>query len=52
MFCLTLDPAHYDFIKSLNYVPVGLGKKEFSRDWFTDNTGNNISHKNIALCAL
>ena len=46
MFCLTLDPAHYDFIKSLNYVPVGLGKKEFSRDWFTDSIGKNISHKN------
>ena len=27
MFCLTLEPSHLNFIKSLNYIPVGLGQK-------------------------
>ena len=29
MFCLTLEPNHYQFIKNLNYIPVGLGEKLF-----------------------
>ena len=28
MFCLTLEPNHYKFIKELGYIPVGLGEKE------------------------
>ena len=32
--------------KKLNYVPVGLGEKEFSSHWLRDNTGDNISDKN------
>ena len=46
MYCLTLDPNHVDFIKSLNYVPVGLGDKKFSSDCLGDKVGENISHKN------
>ena len=46
MFCLTLEPKHLNFIKSLNYIPVGLGEKSFSNKWMTDKTGNNISEKN------
>ena len=45
MFCLTLEPSHLEFIKSLNYIPVGLGEKKFSDKWFTDKNGKNISKK-------
>jgi len=33
-------------IKKLNYIPVGLGKNNFSTNWLRDNTGDNISEKN------
>ena len=46
MFCLTLDPDHYGFIKKLGYTPVGLGEKHFNENWFTDRSGMNISSKN------
>ena len=46
MFCLSLEPNHYNFIKELGYSPVGLSEKMFNEDWFTDKTGDNISKKN------
>ncbi len=46
MFCLTLEPSHEKYIKSLNYIPVGLGDKIFSNDCFSDKVGDNISYKN------
>ena len=46
MFCLTLEPDHLSFIKKLNYIPVGLGEKNFSNEWLTDKYGKNISNKN------
>ena len=46
MFCLSLEPKHYDFIKELGYLPVGLGEKNFSKEWFSDRSGINISKKN------
>ena len=46
MFCLTLEPNHYKFIKELGYIPVGLGEKNFNDDWFSDKSGINISKKN------
>ena len=46
MFCTTLEPDHYEFIKKLGYIPVGLGEKDFIGDWFRDNSGPNISKKN------
>ena len=46
MFCITLEPSHLNFIKSLNYIPVGLGDKKFSNEWMGDKLGNNISSKN------
>ena len=36
MFCISLEPNHYDFIKSLGYEPVGLGDKNFNEKWFRD----------------
>ena len=46
MFCTTLEPKHYEFIKKLGYISVGLGEKNFIGDWFRDNSGQNISKKN------
>ncbi len=46
MFCLTLEPNHYKFIKELGYIPVGLGEKEFNENWLSDKSGINISKKN------
>ena len=33
-------------MKKLGYVPVGLGKENFSSEWLRDNTLDNISSKN------
>ena len=46
MFCLSLEPNHCEFIKSLGYMPVGLGEKDFDQNWITDKSGINISKKN------
>ncbi len=46
MFCLTLEPKHLDFIKNLDYTPVGLGEKKFSDSCLSDKQGENISIKN------
>ena len=27
MFCISLEPSHFNFIKRMNYIPVGLGEK-------------------------
>ena len=42
MFYTTLEPDHYEFIKKLRYIPVGLGEKNFIGDWFRDDSGPNI----------
>ena len=46
MFCISLEPNHYNFIKNLGYIPVGLGDKDFNNNWFKDTSGANISKKN------
>ena len=46
MFCLSLEPEHYEFIKKLEYIPVGLGERNFNINWFTDKSGSSISEKN------
>jgi len=47
IFCMCLHEGHLQNLKKLNYVPVGLGKNNFSEEWLKDNTGENISHKNL-----
>ena len=47
MYCFSLNNSNLDKIKKLNYIPVGLGKENFSQDWITDNTKKNISKKNM-----
>ena len=46
MYCISMEPGHFSFIKNLDYIPVGLGDKNFSEGWIGDNTEHNISHKN------
>ena len=46
MFCISMNSNHLNFIKQIGYIPVGLGKDNFSREWFRDNSGINISEKN------
>jgi len=46
MFCISLETNHYKFIKELGYIPVGLGEKNFNKEWTRDNSGMNISKKN------
>ena len=46
MFCISLNSNHLNFIKEINYIPVGLGNGDFSNEWYRDNTGANISEKN------
>ena len=46
MYCLCLNDDHYNIVKALKYIPVGLGNNKFSPEWLRDNDGNNISNKN------
>ena len=41
-----MEPNHYDFIKELGYMPVGLGEKNFNPNWMSDKSKDNISKKN------
>ena len=46
MYCISMEPNHLETIKELNYIPVGLGDKIFSKEWMKDNIGENITYKN------
>lgn len=46
LYCLDLYNEDYYKIKSLGYIPVGLGEKNFDKKWLRDNTKKNISKKN------
>jgi len=46
MYCITIYDEHYDKIKKLGYVPVGLGEKIKSNKFLTDKSLHNISKKN------
>jgi len=46
MYCLCLHNKHFQAVKKLGYIPVGLGKEVFSENWLRDNYGENISKKN------
>jgi len=41
-----MKPSHLMLIKSLGYIPVGLGVEKFSKDWLSDKKLKNISKKN------
>ena len=46
MFCICIHDNLFDKVKTLNYIPVGLGDEKFKNGWLRDNTGINISDKN------
>ncbi len=46
IYCLCLHNKLFNQVKKLNYIPVGLGKENFSSKWLRDNNGENISNKN------
>lgn len=46
MYCITIFNNHYEKIKYLGYIPVGLGEETFSEKFITDKNGKNISNKN------
>ena len=37
-----MNSNHLNFIKELNYLPVGLGKDDFSKEFYRDNTKSNL----------
>tara|TARA_Y100000590_G_scaffold425813_1_gene534192 strand:- start:1427 stop:2224 length:798 start_codon:yes stop_codon:yes gene_type:complete len=41
-----MNSSHLNFIKEINYIPVGLGADNYSKEYFRDNSGINISEKN------
>ena len=43
---MCLDNDYLEKVKKLNYAPVGLKNKNFSKEWILDNTLINISNKN------
>ncbi len=46
MYCMCLENDYLSIVKKLNYIPVGLKNKNFSKEWILDNTLENISEKN------
>ena len=46
MYCITIKDEHFDKIKRLGYIPVGLGKNIRNKNFITDTIGENISKKN------
>ena len=52
MYCLTMQNNHLNKIKSLGYIPVGLGNNIQSQEFITDDTKNNISKKNAFIEVL
>jgi len=46
IYCLSLYNEDLNKIKSLGYIPVGLGEKKFNSEWLRDYTHKNISKKN------
>ena len=46
MYCLTINDSHYEKIKRIGYIPVGLGKNIINKKFQNDKNGENISVKN------
>ena len=46
MYCITINNSHYEKIKQINYIPIGLGEKISNKNFTNDKNGENISHKN------
>ena len=48
IYCMCLHNRVLPEIKKVDYVPVGLGNDNYSKEWLKDNTLENISYKNNA----
>ena len=46
IFCITINDDHFDKLKQLDYLPVGLGQGIKNEGFFRDNNGENITNKN------
>ncbi len=46
MYCLTLKPENEIKISELKYIPVGLGTENFTKNFYSDKSGESISEKN------
>ena len=46
MFCICIHNQLLNKVRSLNYIPVGLGDDKFDAGWIKDNQGDHISEKN------
>ncbi len=46
MYCITIKDSHINLINNIGYIPVGLGKNIKSKEFYRDNTQDNISDKN------
>ena len=46
IYCISIYNENYDFFKSNNLIPVGIGRKSFNDNWLNDNGKDNISSKN------
>ena len=46
MYCITIKDNNYEKIKSLGYIPVGLGENIKNKNFQSDKIGENISYKN------
>lgn len=46
MYCITVNDTHYEKIKYIGYIPVGLGTNIKNENFQNDKIGENISFKN------
>ena len=48
MFCLSMNPNHHKAIQELNYIPVGLGRENFSNNFrFPNKTPVPVGAKSL-----
>ena len=52
IFCICIHDQLLDKVKKLNYIPVGLGQDISDPRWVRDNSGINISEKNVVFLFL
>ena len=52
MFCLTIFDDHFEKIKKLGYMPVGLGENIKSNKFINDKTKINISKKILFMANI
>lgn len=46
IYCISIYDENFDFFKSNNLIPVGIGRNKFNNNWLSDNGKENISTKN------